>query len=430
MKYAYYCFKCALLLLKINLTFMLVFQTLKLVLSDTNAGKQIEIQGHSIRSGLNNGQRFLVKLSSHLSSQLSETEYPANDWLALKISSIYYLRETIVFNGMRLLLKGAFIYNLTLSCVLTNILVISYMLIKRHNTEKMSKTFTTTTTTTCTKKFLKLNLILNNLFLLVILFFNFVCIYADLFGLNLSSSKNGIINTSDQLMYTTNNNLIIICLIMLGIYAFIMQCDDHYDSVTVKDSSKKKLLESVDLAEDCGDLIVRLDFDELKRKKLERKAGFNIQLMIHSLMLIAMLNVWDTISDTNDNSIDGLRSTDQLKYITRQINQNENIHLNYLASDMTKENDPLISQINNKEDLVTSYRQYYYYYSNKRLALVFSDLLVVLLTLINLFNLKSNDLFVDWNFSYIFASSSLDYEYSKGKILKMSSRTKNQVFDM
>lgn len=198
MKLAHHCLKCSILLVKLNFSFILVLQLVKfLIHSESNESllnyennyltrrhfvpnstlKQLAPNENSIQTSLKN---LFVSLSSWYSYDINELEAIKTEVVNLHdasktnesqkpcvtIKSFINLTEMLKFNNLKKFTKIALVLNLNLTIMLINLLLVSYLIVKKRTYSFLKARFG--------KNFLKIQLITIMISILFILVLNLV----------------------------------------------------------------------------------------------------------------------------------------------------------------------------------------------------------------------------------------------------------------
>ena len=326
-KYSQLCFKYSFLLLKINFIFIIIFQVIKLTLNnndyqlsfdDDQSSSSSPVSSSSSSSSslwknltnliisfdLNKWKSFVdslavpttidlnsfeatkieeIKLvnSSSSSAESSDIRQGINniDDLFLITTSYYNFTQYLMFNNLRLIIRLAFIYNLNLNSILINTILISFYVNRQgQGCQLTDYDSNNKTKSIISYSFSKFNLILNNLFLFLILVFNLVYMFNRQFIQN---------DHLELFSFRLNILLMILCLILLGIYSSIYFRNDDEEEEEEENKVYDKNFESK-----------KIDFNQFKYNKLEKNCKLTIQWIIHSILVIYLLNIWD-VADLN-----------------------------------------------------------------------------------------------------------------------------------
>lgn len=359
-----------------------------------------------------------------------------NNGPVLITTSFITFNEILELNDFKNFIKFAILLNLNFTCILVNLLIVSYLIIRNH--ENSNDFFTTqddrsspprkssfdngdaelgdctTTTTDCnhqslhlssssnnTRKYvsttnncwsrvyLKLNLNLNIILFVVILIINTIYLliingyYNSLIKFGSFNWLNDVINRQfkDEIGEKLNNNnlnierelidfketttngvvsyvnlngffqfilvgnaklnvfFMVLSLTLLFIYAYMIRIDtvngddddddeeEEEEEHEEKSSEKKPCL--IKTTTTAAEII---DLNKAKCEKLEKKADVNIQWIIHSLLIIYLLSVWDIADVYKYFRLKEAQSFDLNSYLsdlnTNQLNRNLLINLN------------------------------------------------------------------------------------------------------
>ncbi len=140
MKYAFYCFKYDIMLLKINFGFILLFQLLKYLLVRQDIHSLFEfLSGSSVQNAIND--TFMSSIQDKMAYAFETNAIEATQVDKVKMiepflvskSTILNVTQMVKFNLGGQIVKQAFFYNLNLSCVLINMIMMSFQLIQLYS---------------------------------------------------------------------------------------------------------------------------------------------------------------------------------------------------------------------------------------------------------------------------------------------------------
>ena len=205
MKFSFFTLKYSVFFLKTNFIFMIFLQGIKLFLNKqhTNSGLNVsegaqDQSNHLIESTSNYFYAFLINFKKFLLSLVSTFTYDVKQFEATKTEIINFVKiddkpqlifgnkqdanlnptiisesyvnfsELLQFSNIKHIIKLTYLFNLNLNCILVNLAIVSYFLVKRkkYKLQNVGNFFS--------KRFLKLNLLfVNVLFIVLILMDSF-----------------------------------------------------------------------------------------------------------------------------------------------------------------------------------------------------------------------------------------------------------------
>ena len=236
-------------------------------------------------------------------------------------TSLINYNELLQFSNLKNVVKLAILLNLNLTCILTNLLIVSFIILR--NAE--SKSSSLSSKNRSFRAYMNLNLNMNIFLFLLLLVINLVYLVIlnkynhhasfdtfkwikGLISMNTTETESSVVkdlhaqfetsqmssafNWFMQFVLISNAKInvffMIVSICLLFTYGYLIKLDCNTDEPKQNDAEKPMLCEKEGETVDP-----RLRVIELKQKKLERIASIDLQWIMHSLLVIYLLSVWD-----------------------------------------------------------------------------------------------------------------------------------------
>ncbi|RMZ97861.1 hypothetical protein BpHYR1_014787 [Brachionus plicatilis] len=353
--FALNCAKTSIVLLKANLAFILVFELLKYSSPNANLEKK---SAESYEKGFTTRNDSLKKHDSSLdllsrltwlytlnSDKIDITKIDYVQFMKntsdqtkpiIKLKTLINMSEIIEFNMVKNCIKMALVFNINLTTILVNILLLSYLIVN----QKISKN----------GFFFRVQLCINLFLFLTIIPFNVISMkricgqlgvgtvfstlnsklwtYLDQIFVKSKMNLESLgVNTNDYVLVEVNSNLmlsqthmpqkaqensplssfhlnlffIIFSVCSLGLYSYMVKETDECEPKTKQDI-------------EC-----QLDhFWQIKSKKLEKKSNNSLKWIIHSIFVIFFLSIWDMVDVLQFHRINSWEKTN-LNFFNPQV---------------------------------------------------------------------------------------------------------------